>query len=553
MIRISSISLEPVKKEPIEATKKRLYSKLLKLLRVSEIKQLCIARKSLDARKKDNVKLVFTVDIALDEKTERALLKKKIKNINITKPDNVSFNPMVSKQAGEKANKIFIVGAGPAGLFAAYMLILNGYKPVVLERGYDVDRRQQSVDDFWEKGVLDKKSNVQFGEGGAGTFSDGKLNTGVKDPEGRISYVLSTFVKYGARENILYEQKPHVGTDVLKTVIKNLRNAIIAGGGEVRFENCLTDIGVNEEKLKYISINGNETVDADVLVLAIGHSSRDTFEMLRNKKIDMQAKDFAVGFRVIHPQEMINVSQYGEDYADYFEAASYKLTAKSSDERGVYSFCMCPGGYVVNASSEENRVCVNGMSYSDRGASSANSAIIVAVKKDDFVNELRQSGMKYEEDDPLLGMYFQRLLEERTWKKGEGKVPVQKYGDYKAEVKGEVDEVDYEKEFVPEIKGEYIFTSLKDVLPADIENAFVDGMESMGNKIKGFNSSFVVLAGTETRTSSPVRICRDEMGLSSIEGIYPCGEGAGYAGGIVSAAVDGLRVAEKIIKGIENA
>lgn len=552
MIRISSIGMEPIKSENIENTKQRLLKKLLKLLRISEKEVVAfkIQRKSIDARKKDSVKLVFSVDLKLSKETEERLLNKKIKNLNLTRAESVIFNPVIAHKSLDLHKRIYVVGAGPAGLFAAYMLSINGYKPVLLERGYDVDRRQKSVDEFWKGEGLDTLSNVQFGEGGAGTFSDGKLNTGVKDPEGRIQFVLETLVKMGAKEDILYEQKPHVGTDVLKNVVKNLRKAIIENGGQVRFEACVTDIIWEEDTLKGIWINGEEYVPAEALVLAIGHSARDTFEMLHRHKLNMQAKDFAVGFRVIHPQKMINESQYGEIYADYFEAASYKLTAKSSDNRGVYSFCMCPGGYVVNASSEAGHTCVNGMSYSGRDSSCANSAIIVAVKVQDFIDELSKAGIEAKQTHPLLGMYFQRLIEKRTYEKSPGKIPVQYYGEFKdASYKLDFKEM----ECSPDIKGEYMFTSLRNILPTELENAFIEGMESMGKKIKGFNASYTILAGTESRTSSPVRIHRDENGMSSVKGLYPCGEGAGYAGGITSAAVDGLRIAEKIIKGIENA
>ena len=346
-----------------------------------------------------------------------------------------------------------------------------------------------------------------------------------------MNFVYETFVSFGADEEILYSYKPHIGTDVLTEVIKNMRNKIISLGGEFRFNTCLTDINIENNKLKSIVLNNQEVIDTDIIVLAIGHSSRDTFKMLYDKNINMEAKAFAVGLRVIHNQDMINESQYGKKYKDKLGAAPYKLTYTTSTGRGVYSFCMCPGGYVVNASSEENRLAVNGMSYSKRDSSNANSAIVVTVFPSDFGN------------NPMDGIKFQRNLEEKAYKLGNGNIPIQLLDDFIKLRKSTG-----LKTVIPNIKGNYILTDLNNLLPSNLNESIKEAMPEFGRKIKGFDNPDTIFAGIESRTSSPVRIKRDENFISSIEGIYPCGEGCGYAGGITSAAIDGMKVAEQIIK-----
>jgi len=553
MLRISQIKLRPIAREKDSDLKARLVKKVSSVLRVSEadITDLWIAKKSIDARKKNDIHLVLTADVKVNGEN-RILKKNRDKNVNAVVP--VVYNPVVSEglSASDRSRqRIVIVGDGPAGLFAAYILSTNGYRPLVIERGRSVDRRQVDVDRYWESGELDSSSNVQFGEGGAGTFSDGKLNTQVKDSSGRIAYVLKVLSENGAPENITYEQKPHVGTDVLKKVVTSIREKCEQQGATFRFETCLTGICCEGGRVSSIEVNHCEKIDVDAVILAIGHSARDTFSMLKDSGIDMEPKSFAVGFRVQHPQKLVNEFQYGEEMADYFGAAPYKLTAKSSDGRGVYSFCMCPGGYVVDASSEKGRLCVNGMSYSGRDSSNANSAMIVAVNPEDYIAELNKADVKYDADDPLIGMYFQRLLEERTYMAGNGKIPLQRFADYEREVTG-VDTSFDDLSFESVHRGRSIYSSLKGILPESVEKAFVEGMHECGRKIKGFDMPSAILAGTESRTSSPVRINRDECGQSSVAALFPCGEGAGYAGGITSAAVDGIRMAEAVMDYFSN-
>ncbi len=496
---------------------------------VDDISELHIRKESLDARKKPDLFCSLVVDVA-------ALHEKKIlgrcKNKNVSYADEILYKFPHGGQTELKDAPV-IIGAGPAGLVCAYYLAMHGFRPVVLERGKCVEERQKDVEHFWETGVLNPQSNVQFGEGGAGTFSDGKLNTLVKDKHGRCKEVLSLFVKMGAPSDILYKQKPHVGTDGLTVMVRNLRKAIEAAGGTVRFQSRVTDFEITDGKLTAVIVNHTERLETSLAVLAIGHSARDTFSVLQEKGIHMEAKSFAVGYRVQHAQKMIDLSQYGEQTEDMYErlgAASYKLTAKTSSGRGVYSFCMCPGGYVVNASSEAGKTAVNGMSYRARDSRVANSAIIVSVSPED-----------YSDKSPLGGVEFQRVLEEAAYAAAGGAVPLQTLLDYKNDRSTDL------LEGLPiRVKGVYAGANLRGILPKEVEEAFLEGMEQFGRKIKGFDADEVILAGMESRTSSPVRIVRDDNGISSVTGIYPCGEGAGYAGGITSAAMDGLLIAEKI-------
>ena len=422
-----------------------------------------------------------------------------------------------------------IVGAGPAGLMAGYILAENNYNPIIIERGQDVDNRIKDVKKFWEEGVLNPNSNVQFGEGGAGAFSDGKLNTLVKDENNRGRKVFETFIKCGAPKDILYSYKPHIGTDVLVDVVKNMRKDIENMGGTFLYNTCLTNIQIEDNKVKSIEVNNSEIIECDVLVLAIGHSARDTFNVIYNLGLEMTSKPFAVGIRVQHLQSDIDMAQFGKKYKDILSPATYKLTYRASNNRGVYSFCMCPGGHVVNASSEEKRLAINGMSYNARDSKNANSAIVVTVTPDDFGNE------------PLDGIEYQRRLEEKAYEIGKGKIPVQLLKDFKNNVESkEFGEVE------PIIKGVYEFADINEVLPKDLTDSIKEAFDDFGRKIKGFDKDDTILAAVESRTSSPVRIVRNEGFESNICGIYPCGEGAGYAGGITSAAMDGIKVAEEI-------
>lgn len=536
MIRVNQIKMQT------EHTTEQLRKKVAGILRISakDIQKLQIVRQSIDARKKPDIFYIYTVDVQVAN--EKSLLKNK--QVQKVEEKEYCFPPLGTK---EQKHPVVIVGTGPAGLFCGYYLALNGYCPILLERGKDVDARQADVEAFWSGKPLNPSSNVQFGEGGAGTFSDGKLNTLVKDKDGRNKEVLKTFVRFGAKESILYEAKPHIGTDVLSRVVKNIRQEIIRLGGQVRFESQMTELLTENEHVVGVKVNDEEVIPCEQVVLAIGHSARDTFFMLHDKEVPMEAKAFAVGLRVEHPQEMINESQYAMANPGELGAAPYKVTAQTSVGRGVYSFCMCPGGYVVNASSEGERTAVNGMSYSGRNGKNANSAIIVAVTPED-----------YGSDHPLAGIEFQRKLEERAYQVGKGQIPAQRYGAFQTCVTGNVswDELSGDRKaefdrlsqhsFAPSCKGAFTWADVSRILPEECNRAFVEGMEAFGRQIKGFDREDAILLGVESRTSSPVRIHRDETMQSAIRGIYPCGEGAGYAGGITSAAMDGIRVAEAI-------
>ena len=530
MLRINQLKL------PVGHTRQELERKVLKLLRVSQTPEIKIVRRSVDARKKPELYFNYILDIRI--KNEKEVYRRCDKTQVLLQQEKEYHFP-VSDYRGPV--RPVIIGTGPAGLFCGYMLAEAGFRPILLERGKKVEERTADVQKFWDTGKLDPESNVQFGEGGAGTFSDGKLNTLVKDKYGRNRKVLSLFVKEGAPDEILYDHKPHIGTDVLSCVVKNMREHILSLGGEIRFQAKATDFEIREGKVTGVVINDGEVLPADHVVLATGHSARDTFERLYELGIAMEAKPFAVGFRVEHPQELINQSQYGQSKVEELGNAPYKVTATAENGRGVYSFCMCPGGYVVNDSSEEGRLAVNGMSYSGRDGKNANSAIIVSVSPRD-----------YGSDHPLSGIVFQRRIEEKAFLIGNGKVPVERYGDFRSYMTGDVDTREESRmdAFSPAIKGEWCYAKVHDILPEELNRSFVEGMEQFGRIISGFNDSNVLIEGIESRTSSPVRIDRDEELQASVKGIYPCGEGAGYAGGITSAAMDGIKVAEEIARRI---
>ena len=520
MIKIKDIKISIKEDKDLKDIICKKYS-----LKEEDILSYEIKKKSIDARKKNDIYYVYEIDLTLNN--EDIFLKKKYKNVSKTKKE---YYKVPSSGVKSLVNRPVIVGSGPAGLFCGLLLSECGYNPLIIERGEKIEDRVKTVEKFWKEKKLNINSNVQFGEGGAGTFSDGKLNTLVKDKEHRGLKVFETFVECGADESILYEQKPHIGTDVLRKVIINLRNKILSLGGKILYNTTLTDINIENNKIKSITVNNKEQIPCDVLVLAIGHSSRDTFKMLYEKSISMQAKPFAVGVRVQHNQDEINFSQYGEDYK-VLPPASYKLTYKTKDNRGVYSFCMCPGGYVVNASSEEKRLAINGMSYNKRDSKNANSAIIVTVSLEDFGN------------DPMDGIAFQRELEETAYKVGNGNIPTQRLEDfYNNKETTKLGKV------TPITKGDYTLTNLNNILPEFIIKSLKEAFPYFGTKIKGFDDKDTLISGVESRTSSPIRINRDEFLESSIKGIYPCGEGSGYAGGITTSSMDGLKVAEEIIK-----
>ena len=534
MLRIQQLKLPP------DHTEEELTLAVRKALRLSGGQDFSyeIIRRSVDARKRPAIYYVYTIDVSLPEGSGENAGKKILKhagnkNVSLISPVLYRFpahgpQPLLSPPV--------IVGTGPAGLFCGLMLARAGFRPILLERGDAVTERQNCVEHFWNTGELDPDCNVQFGEGGAGTFSDGKLNTLVKDPEGRIRFILKTFVQAGADEQILYSNKPHIGTDVLVRVVQNLRAEILSLGGQVYFHTKLEDFISLENGNYRLTLRDTKdrsrsrSLDTRILVLAIGHSARDTFAMLQEHRFEMQAKSFAVGVRVEHPQSWINDSQYGTNCPYELEAAPYKVTHKGKDGRGVYSFCMCPGGYVVNASSEQGLLAVNGMSYHDRAGKNANSAIVATVSPEDYGG-----------DGPLAGLEFQRKLERNAYWAGGGKIPVQRFEDFRKNrptvAYGAVS---------PQTKGSCRPANVREILPEAIGAAIEEGILAFERQIPGFSHPDALLSGVESRTSSPVRILRDSAYEYNHPGIYPCGEGAGYAGGITSAAIDGIRVAEAV-------
>jgi uncharacterized FAD-dependent dehydrogenase len=526
-IRINNIILN------IEQPKEVLSSKIAKKLNVSkgEILNLKIIKESIDARKKDNIKFNYSVEVKLDN--ERGIISR-------NKDKDIIIDEDLVEEKLKKGNTLLntrpvVIGFGPAGIFAALTLAQSGYKPIVFERGEDVDTRTKTVESFWNgEADLNLESNVQFGEGGAGAFSDGKLTTRIKD--NRCTKVIESFIKAGAPKEIAYEGKPHIGTDVLKGVVKRIREEIINLGGEVHFNSKLEGVGIKSSKLNRIIVNKNE-IPCEVLVLAIGHSSRDTYEMLNTQGIFMEPKAFAIGVRAEHPQNLINESQYGK-FAEHprLKAADYKLAYQSKElGRGIYSFCMCPGGTVVAAASEDKRLVTNGMSYHARNLDNANSALVVTVGPEDFRG-----------NSPLKGMEFQRYYESLAYNLGGGdyKAPIQLIGDFLKDKKSnKIGSV------IPSYKPGYEFKELKDCLPNYVVKALKEGIVKFDTRINGYSSEDAILTGIETRTSAPVRILRNEdLQSISAKGLYPTGEGAGFAGGIISAAVDGIKVAEKIIE-----
>lgn len=527
MIRLNEIKM------PLGTTELEVRKEVSKILKIKEsnIKDFSLARRSIDSRKKDNIFLVYSANIETDLNEENVIAGFLPNKAFITQ----KYEYVLPENKRKSKFRPIVVGFGPAGMFAALTLAKAGLSPIVFERGGDVDSRTKSVNTFWTEHTLDTESNVQFGEGGAGTFSDGKLTTGIKDP--RCREVFIQFAKFGAPQEILYSATPHIGTDKLKTVVKNLREEVIRLGGEVKFNTKLTDLIIANGALQGVSYEdetGSYDIETDAVILAIGHSSRDTFEMLYNKNFEITQKPFSVGTRIEHPQEHINKAQYGQFYnSPLLPNADYKLACHPVHGRGLYTFCMCPGGTVVVASSEEGGMVVNGMSEYARDKENANCALLVGIEP------------PFQSDHPLAGMYLQRKIERKAFKEGgsDYTAPAQLLGDF---LKNEPTK---KFGFVnPSCPTGVAPSDLRRILPHKVTETIAGAIQDFDNKLNGFNLYDAVLTAPESRSSSPIRILRNEFyQTTKVQGIFPSGEGAGYAGGIVSAAVDGIKCAEVII------
>lgn len=526
MLRISNIKIYK------DITDEEVLQTIIKKYKISknDITEWHISKKSIDARKKEDVHYSYCIDICV--KSEEKLLKNKdISLIKKLEQPQIQINL-------SKSIRPVIVGAGPSGLFAALTFIKYGYKPIVIEQGEKVEERKKSVDNFISTGILNTNSNVQFGEGGAGTFSDGKLTSGINSPYCKT--VLDEFVKFGAPEQILYLTKPHIGTDNLINIIRNIRNYIIKNGGTFLFNTKFIDLETNNNSVSkvivhHLDTNFTEKIDANVLILAIGHSSRDTFKRVYEKGLLLEPKNFSVGVRIEHLQSEINKAQYGTLTKLKLPAADYKLAYHAPSGRSCYTFCMCPGGTVMPSSSEENTIVTNGMSYFARNGKNANSAVLVNVTPEDFSDA----------KNPLSGVDFQKDLEEKAFILGGSNyfAPAQRFEDFDKNIKST-----FVGTVEPSYKPGITLTNLNDIMPSFVSETLKDGIKFFDNRLHGFANPDSILTGMETRSSSPVRILRDGNLVSNIRGIYPCGEGAGYAGGIMSAAVDGIKCAIAAIK-----
>lgn len=526
MIRISNIKIYK------DITEEEVLQTIIKKYKISQndITEWHISKKSIDARKKEDVHYSYSIDMSINN--EEKLLKNKDISL-IKKLEQPQFQITLNKSV-----RPVIVGAGPSGLFATLTFIKYGYKPIIIEQGEKIEERKKSVDNFIKTGILNTNSNVQFGEGGAGTFSDGKLTSGINSPY--CKNVLDEFVKFGAPEQILYLTKPHIGTDNLINIIRNMRNYIIKNSGTFLFNTKFIDLEITNNSVSkvivhHLDTNSTEKIDANVLILAIGHSSRDTFKKVYEKGLLLEPKNFSVGVRIEHLQSEINKAQYGTLTKLKLPAADYKLAYHSPSGRSCYTFCMCPGGTVMPSSSAKDTIVTNGMSYYARDGKNANSAVLVNVTPEDF-NDAK---------NPLSGVDFQKDLEKKAFILGGSNyfAPAQRFEDFDKNIKST---------FIGTVKPSYkpgvTLTNLNDIMPSFVSETLKDGIKFFDSRLHGFANPDSILTGMETRSSSPVRILRDENLASNIRGVYPCGEGAGYAGGIMSAAVDGIKCAIAAIK-----
>ena len=525
MIAVSNLKLRPGEPEA------RLQALAAKALRIPEarITALTIRKKSLDARKKDDLHWVYTVGVETDENEDKLL--RRCRQASRVQPYRYEIPAFDAPET-----RPVVVGFGPAGMFAALVLAMAGLRPIVLERGQDVDTRTAQVEAFRAGGPFDPENNVQFGEGGAGTFSDGKLNTGTHD--GRIRWVLEQFAAHGAPEHILWDAKPHIGTDVLVRIVKAIREDVIGLGGEVRFGHRLAGLETHNGALTALTVaspEGEYTLKTEHAILAIGHSARDTFRMLYDARLRMEPKPFSMGVRIEHRQTTVDLAQYGRARGDDLPPADYALNVKLPDGASAYTFCMCPGGEVFAAASEPGGVVTNGMSRSDRGGTNANAALLVTLRPEDFPG-----------DDALAGMRWQREIEQRAFRYAGGnyRAPAQTVGDFLADRPSTC-----AADVFPTYRPGVFWGDLREVLPGKITDVLARAIPALGKKLRGFDDPGAVLTAPETRSSSPVRIVRgDDLNAVTLRGLYPCGEGAGYAGGITSAAVDGMRCAEAVLQ-----